>query len=97
MICGKPGANSRGGPTRDDGSDGSRDQQEVLQPLAAIVASAHAGLRWLGGIPPELGVVRDTLKTSSKMVIGRARCCKGCGQCTPAAMRQERCSMLMIS
>jgi C4-dicarboxylate-specific signal transduction histidine kinase len=36
--------------------------QEVLQPLAAIVASAHAGLRWLGTMPPELGVVRDTFK-----------------------------------
>jgi C4-dicarboxylate-specific signal transduction histidine kinase len=36
--------------------------QEVLQPLAAIVASAHAGLRWLDRVPPELGAVRDTFK-----------------------------------
>ena len=36
--------------------------QEVLQPLAAIVASAHAGLRWLSRMPPALGEVRDTFK-----------------------------------
>ena len=36
--------------------------QEILQPLAAIVASAHAGLRWLGRMPPELREVRDTFK-----------------------------------
>jgi PAS domain S-box-containing protein len=36
--------------------------QEVLQPLAAIVAHAHAGLRWLGKMPSELDAARDTFK-----------------------------------
>ena len=36
--------------------------QEVLQPLAAIVASAHAGLRWLAGMPPALDAARDAYK-----------------------------------
>src|SRR5262249_56500514 len=34
---------------------------EIKQPLAAVVAHANAGLRWLGRTPPDLDEVRDTL------------------------------------
>ena len=35
---------------------------EIKQPLAAIVANASAGLRWLSRTPPDLDEVRDTFK-----------------------------------
>jgi len=52
---------------------------EVNQPLAAIVASGNAGLRWLGNATPDLGrvhgvlqrVVRDGLRASE--IVGSVR------------------------
>lgn len=35
---------------------------EINQPLAAIVANASAGLRWLGRTPPELVEVRESIE-----------------------------------
>jgi signal transduction histidine kinase len=34
---------------------------EVNQPIAATVTNAHAGLRWLGARPPDLGEARQAL------------------------------------
>jgi C4-dicarboxylate-specific signal transduction histidine kinase len=34
---------------------------EVMQPIAAAITNAHAGLRWLESQPPDLGEVRQTL------------------------------------
>jgi PAS domain S-box-containing protein len=52
---------------------------EVNQPIAAVVANAHAALRWLGAQPPDLDelrqvlgrIVRDSNRASD--VIGRIR------------------------
>jgi PAS domain S-box-containing protein len=52
---------------------------EVNQPIAAAVTNAHAALRWLGGDPPDLEEVRQTLEaiikdgTRAGDVIGRIR------------------------
>jgi signal transduction histidine kinase len=52
---------------------------EVNQPIAAIVASANAALRWLGAQPPDLGEVREALGAiiedgnRASHVIGRIR------------------------
>jgi PAS domain S-box-containing protein len=34
---------------------------EVNQPIAAVITNANAGLRWLGGAPPDLDEVRQAL------------------------------------
>src|SRR3981081_3437345 len=34
---------------------------EVTQPIAAVVTTADAALRWLGAQPPDLGEVRQAL------------------------------------
>jgi PAS domain S-box-containing protein len=52
---------------------------EVNQPLAAVVVSGNAGLRWLDANPPNLGEARDTLRRIIKdgnrasEVLGRIR------------------------
>jgi signal transduction histidine kinase len=52
---------------------------EVNQPIAAAVINAHAALRWLGGHPPDLEEVRQSIDTIIKDgtragdVIGRIR------------------------
>src|SRR5207253_10541123 len=52
---------------------------EVNQPVAAIVANAHAALRWLDAHPPDLGEVRQALRgiiedgNRTGEVIGRIR------------------------
>jgi C4-dicarboxylate-specific signal transduction histidine kinase len=52
---------------------------EVNQPIAAVVTTAHAALRWLGGHPPDLEEVRQALDaiikdgTRAGDVIGRIR------------------------
>jgi C4-dicarboxylate-specific signal transduction histidine kinase len=52
---------------------------EVNQPIAAAVINAHAALRWLGGQPPDLEEVRQSLNAIIKDgnrasdVIGRIR------------------------
>jgi len=52
---------------------------EVNQPLAAVVANAEAGRRWLGREPPEIAEVRDVLARITRdahragEVIGRVR------------------------
>ncbi|MEA3040461.1 MAG: two-component system, LuxR family, sensor kinase FixL [Sphingomonadales bacterium] len=52
---------------------------EVNQPLAAIVANANAGLRWLAGDPPNVDEARATLENivrdghRSSEIIGRMR------------------------
>jgi PAS domain S-box-containing protein len=52
---------------------------EVNQPLAAVVMSGNAGLRWLDAAPPNLGEARDALRRIIKdgnrasEVIGRIR------------------------
>jgi PAS domain S-box-containing protein len=52
---------------------------EINQPIAAVIANANAGLRWLGARPPELAQVRQTLArivrdgTRAGEVIGRIR------------------------
>src|SRR5262249_827098 len=53
--------------------------QEVNQPTAAIVANAHAALRWLDARPPDMGEVRQALRdimgdgNRTGEVIGRIR------------------------
>jgi signal transduction histidine kinase len=52
---------------------------EVNQPIAAIVANAHAALRWLDARPPDMGEVRQALRdimgdgNRTGEVIGRIR------------------------
>ena len=52
---------------------------EINQPIAAVIANANAGLRWLGARPPELEQVRQALArivrdgTRAGEVIGRIR------------------------
>jgi signal transduction histidine kinase len=52
---------------------------EVNQPIAAIVANAHAALRWLDAQPPDMGEVRQALRdimqdgNRTGDVIGRIR------------------------
>jgi PAS domain S-box-containing protein len=52
---------------------------EINQPIAAVIANASAGLRWLGARPPELEQVRQALGrivrdgTRAGEVIGRIR------------------------
>src|SRR5467141_1210322 len=52
---------------------------EVSQPIAAAVTNAHAALRWLGGHPPDLEEIRQSLDAIIKDgnragdVIGRIR------------------------
>jgi PAS domain S-box-containing protein len=34
---------------------------EINQPIAAVITNANAGLRWLGGRPPDLGEIHEAL------------------------------------
>ena len=55
---------------------------EINQPLAAIVSSGNAGLRWLSSGTPDLAEVRNLLKNSSRAAIAPVK----------SSIAYERCS-----
>ena len=55
---------------------------EVNQPLAAIVSSGHAGLRWLDNETPEIDRVAPSCSASSGTACVRARWSAVCGRCS---------------
>ena len=64
---------------RNDGQLSASIAHEINQPIAAVIANANAGLRWLGARRPDLDEVQQALRrivrdgTRAGEVIGRVR------------------------